>query len=287
MSKILVIGSGEWGKALASAFGCEVLAGRAEPQEIAADIVVLATKSQAVADVLRKHSFGSAKIVLSSKGFDLQSMKLQTEIASEVLPNNEIAVLSGPNFAAEIAAGLPAVATIASVKLATAQGLAEQMTRKKFRLYPSDDVIGVQILGAIKNVVAVACGIADGVKLGENARVAIITRSLAEISRLIIAMGGKAETLMLPAGVGDLFLTCSSKQSRNFSLGLDIAAKNKFDPDQTELCEGYYACEAIYKLAQMLKIEMPICNSVYEVIYNNQDVHGQIEKLLERPRNKT
>jgi glycerol-3-phosphate dehydrogenase (NAD(P)+) len=284
MSNILVIGSGEWGNALAAAFGTEVIAGRAEARKIEADIVVLAVKSQAVAEVLKRHDFGLAKIVSAAKGFDLATMRLQTDIAAEIIPNNQFSVLSGPNFAAEIAIGLPAVATIASKNIDDAKDLAREMTSKNFRLYPSDDVVGVQVMGAVKNVVAIACGIAQGKKLGENARAAIITRALAESARLIVSMGGKAETLLLPAGVGDLFLTCSSAQSRNFRLGLEIAEKNKFVHDQSFLCEGYYACEAIYKLAKQRKIEMPICNSVYEVIYNNKDVHGQINQLLERSR---
>ena len=285
-TKIVVIGSGEWGAALSKAFSAKLIAGRAEPQKIDADIVVLAVKSQVVAEVLKKHDFGKAKIVLSAKGFanvdDGATQKLQTEIAAEILPNNEFAVLSGPNFATEISAGLPAVATIASTNFKTAEDLAHTMSRKNYRLYPSDDVIGVQILGAIKNVIAIACGIAEGNKLGENARAAIITRSLAEISRLIKALGGKPETLLLPAGVGDLFLTCSSEKSRNFRLGENIAENGRFIANPNFLCEGYSACEAIKKLATRINIEMPICNSVYEVIYNNQDVHGQINQLLER-----
>jgi len=286
-SKIVVIGSGEWGSAIAKAFGAELIAGRAEAQKIDADIVVLAVKSQAVAEVLKKHNFGSSKIVLSAKGFDPLTQRLQTEVATEILPNNEFAVLSGPNFASEIAAGLPAVATIAAANMKTAEELAQIMSRKNYRLYPCDDIIGVQILGAIKNVIAIACGIAQGNKLGENARAAIITRSLAEIARLVKALGGKSETLLLPAGVGDLFLTCSSEKSRNFRLGENIAENGRFVANPKFLCEGYYACDAINKLANKIKIEMPICNSVYEVIYNNQDVHGQINQLLERPRLKT
>jgi glycerol-3-phosphate dehydrogenase (NAD(P)+) len=286
-NKIIVIGSGEWGSALAKTFGAELVAGRAPAQKFAADIIVLAVKSQAVAEVLKRHDFSNAKIVLAAKGFEPATQKLQTEIAAEILPNNEITVLSGPNFASEISAGLPAVASIACANFATAELLANTLSRKNFRLYPTDDVIGVQILGAVKNVIAIACGIAEGNKLGENARAAIITRSVAEIARLVSALGGKPETLLLPAGVGDLFLTCSSEKSRNFRFGEEIAKNGRFIANPEFLCEGYFACEAIKKLADRKKIEMPICNSVFDVIYNNQDVHGQINQLLERPRLKT
>lgn len=283
-NKILVIGSGEWGKALAGVFGAEVLRGRADSTKIEADIVVIATDSQSVRGVLQKHQFGDCKIVIAAKGLELGSLKLLSAVAAECL-HNDVAVLSGPNFAAEIAAGLPAVATIASEKDGLAEELALILGRKNFRLYASHDIVGVQVAGALKNVIAIACGIAHGKKLGENARAAIVTRALAEIARLTAALDGKPETLLQPAGVGDLFLSCSSTTSRNFRFGEMVATVGV--PDVSEfLSEGYFACAAVKNLAEQLKIEMPICNSVYEVIYNKQDVYEQINQLLERPRTK-
>lgn len=283
-NKTLVIGSGEWGSALASVLGAETLAGRADATKISAQIVVVACNSQSVREVLQKHSFGKATLVIAAKGFELSSQKLLSQVAAECLPENEVTVLSGPNFAVEVAAGLPAVATIAAENLATASALCDELSRKTFRLYPSGDIISTQIAGAVKNVIAIATGIAAGAGLGENARAAIITRALAEISRLCVALGGEAKTLLQPAGVGDLFLTCSSEKSRNFRFGLAIGKAGKFEKTPEFLCEGYFAVEAIVKLAIQQKIEMPICNSVFEVIYNKNGVYEQIDRLLERAR---
>lgn len=284
MSKITVIGSGSWGKALASVFGAdEVIAGREAAREIDADYVFIAVEAQKFREVITRHKFSqTATIIICSKGIEQGSLKLLGEIVEEVLPNCEYAILSGPNFANELDQGLPAATTIACKWDKMGEKIIKDLARPHFRLYLTDDVIATQVGGAVKNVIAIASGIAIGKGLGENARAAIITRGIAEISRLAVALGGRAETLMGLGGFGDMILTCTSVKSRNTSFGVALAKgqENK----NNGVVEGYYTAKSVHDLTKKLNIEMPICFMVHEILYNGKDINEAINDLLKRPQ---
>ena len=225
-------------------------------------------------------------LVICSKGIEQQSMGLMSEVLATCFPNNPILVLSGPTFATEVAAGLPTAVTLAGDNIEITEQVADQLGSDAFRPYTSDDVIGAQIGGAIKNVLAIACGIADGRELGNNARAALITRGLAEIRRLCIAKGGKSETLMGLSGIGDLVLTCTSTISRNYSLGFALG-QNRLLTDIMEerksIAEGVFTASAAAALAKTLSIEMPITFAVNEILNGGKDIDGVVSTLLSRP----
>jgi glycerol-3-phosphate dehydrogenase (NAD(P)+) len=234
--------------------------------------------SETLQQVLKKETY----VVLCSKGIELESGLLMSEVASSVLKNHSIAILSGPTFAAEVASDLPTAATIAHHELTTARFLASTLGSPNFRLYPSQDVIGVEIGGALKNVIAIASGIALARGMGENTRAALITRGLAEMARLGQALGADPETFLGLSGVGDLVLTCTSTQSRNLSFGLQLG-KGTVSQDEGILTEGAYTVAALMKLGQMMEIDMPICQAVYNVLYKKNSVEEEIKSLLSRP----
>ena len=210
-----------------------------------------------------------------------------SEVVGTILPNNPIAVLSGPNFADEAARGLPTATTIACADASLGERLLYAIGGKLFRPYYSDDIIGTQVGGAVKNVIAIACGIAVGHGLGENARAAIITRGMAEMTRLCIAKGGKPETLSGLSGIGDLLLTCSSEKSRNMSLGIAIGKLGRVAEDiptgRRGVTEGVATAESVTELAQKLGISMPICAAVQHILYDKAPIREAISELLERP----
>ena len=288
-NKITVVGSGSWGKALAQLFGAdEIVAGRSEPTIINAQYVFLAVEAQKYREVLAKHKFSpDSIIIICSKGIEQKTLCLMHEVLEQTVPN-KYAVLSGPNFAEEIAKGLPAVATVASKDAAVREALSRDLARPNFRIYTSDDVASVEICGAVKNVMAIAAGVCVGRGLGENAKAALVTRGLAELARLSAAKGGKLETLFTPAGVGDLILTAGSTKSRNFEFGYNIGKEGKFDPNNINeargVIEGYYTANSLYELAQKLGVEMPICITAYEILYKNKKVDEAINDLLKRPQ---
>ena len=219
-------------------------------------------------------------LIICSKGIEQNSLKLMSEVIEEILPNNPIAILSGPNFALEVAKNLPAITSISSVNISLANELAHKLTSPNFRVYPNQDIIGTQIIGAAKNVLAIATGITIGKNLGENAKSAVFSRGIYEINNLLLAKGGKTETLLSPAGIGDLNLTCSSLTSRNTTYGMLIAQGNK--NSNTSLIEGFYTAESIFMLSKALKIEMPIAETIYQVTHQNLTLEQAIEKLLKR-----
>ena len=225
-------------------------------------------------------------LVICSKGIEQKSMKLMSEVLAGSFPNNPILVLSGPTFAAEVAAGMPTAVTLAAKNIKIAEQVADQLGSEAFRPYTSDDVIGAQIGGAIKNVLAIACGIADGRELGNNARAALITRGLAEIARLCVAKGGKSETLMGLSGIGDLVLTCTSTKSRNYSLGFALG-QNRLLTDimneRNSIAEGVFTASAAAALARTLSIEMPITWAIDEILNGVKDVDRVVSTLLSRP----
>lgn len=229
----------------------------------------------------------SVPIAIASKGIERGSLMLMSEIVQSLLPKNPIGVISGPNFAEEAARGQPTATTFASTDAKLLDTLIYTLGGKLFRPYLSDDVIGAQIGGAVKNVIAIACGIALGKKMGENARAALVTRGFAEMARLAEAKGGKYETLMGLSGLGDLILTCGSAKSRNTSFGMALgqgrAKEEVLLSRGRSATEGVIAAESVMKLAQKLNVDMPICHAVYRILYENAPIEQVIGELLERP----
>lgn len=226
-------------------------------------------------------------IILATKGIERGSLLLMSEVTQSIMPINPLAVISGPNFAVEAAAGLPTATALATHHPHVAEQVSYLLNGKYFRIYGNDDPIGTQVGGALKNVLAIACGIAIGRSLGENARAALLTRGLAEISRLARAKGGREETLMGLAGLGDAMLSCSSEKSRNYALGVAIGKGGDTKPasptGRGALHEGVATAESAFHLAQKLGVNMPIVTAVHDVLRGALPVEGAIEKLLDRP----
>lgn len=225
-------------------------------------------------------------LLICSKGIETKTGALMSEVAASELPDFKIAVLSGPTFAGEAAKGLPTAVTIAAQDINLAQLLAEASANKTFRPYSSSDVIGVQIGGAVKNVIAIGCGIVVGRGLGENARAALITRGLAEMTKLALACGAKAETLAGLSGLGDLVLTCGSTQSRNMSLGAALGkgeSLQKVLSSRKSVSEGVETARAVVQLAATKNVDMPICKAVHDILHQGADVEHTIAGLLSRP----
>ena len=257
---------------------------------VSADILLLTIPSQSVRTLcisLSDMISAEKPLVICSKGIERGSLALMSEVVGQILPSNPLAVLSGPNFAGEAARGLPTATTLACDDNVLGEQMVYALGGKLFRPYLTDDLIGAQIGGAVKNVIAIACGISLGRGYGENARAAIITRGLNEISRLAKVKGGRQETLSGLSGIGDLMLTCSSLQSRNMSLGYAIGKGEpvkKILPSNTHgLTEGAVTADSVYELSMKLGISMPICAAVYQILKENVTVDEGIAELLERP----
>ncbi len=221
----------------------------------------------------------------ATKGLEHETGELLSSVAQKILGDRPIGVISGPTFAGEVARGLPTAVTVASTDAEHADRLAGYLHSDRFRAYSSDDIIGLQIGGAAKNVMAIAAGIADGLNFGANTRAALITRGLAEIMRLGIAMGGKQETFMGLAGLGDLALTCTDNQSRNRRMGLALAEGKSIEQAKLEIgqeVEGVGAAKVVHNKAKELGIEMPITEQAYLVLYQGLDPKKAVQNLLER-----
>ena len=227
-----------------------------------------------------------SRICWATKGFELHSGKLPHQVAAEVLGEDRpVAVLSGPTFAKEVGEGLPTAMTIAANNEEFGQSLAATISGKNFRAYTSDDFIGVEVGGAIKNVLAIGAGMCDGLGFGANARVALITRGLVELTRLGVALGAKQETMMGLAGMGDLVLTCTDNLSRNRRMGLALASGRTVAEAQEEIqqvVEGVLAAEAVKEVADNLGIEMPICHQVYRILYEGASPREAVGELMGR-----
>ena len=227
------------------------------------------------------------RMCLASKGMEPGTFALNHEVAAECVGRVPVAVLSGPSFAREVAAGLPTAITIASSSGETAAAFADRFHGESFRVYTHHDVIGVQVGGAVKNVMAIAAGISDGLGFGANARAALITRGLSEIMRLGIAMGGQRDTFMGLTGLGDLVLTCTDDQSRNRRLGLALARGASLDKARHEIgqaVEGIRTAGAVIQLAARYGVEMPISEQVERVLHGKLTPEQAVRKLLERGR---
>lgn len=226
------------------------------------------------------------RLAWATKGFEHDTGKLLHQVAAEELGSGlPLAVLSGPTFAREVAAGMPTAVTIASNNADFALQLAEALHGPSFRAYTSDDMTGVEVGGAAKNVIAIGCGISDGLKFGANARAALITRGLAEITRLGLKLGARAETFQGLAGLGDLVLTCTDNQSRNRRLGLALAAGKRLkdiENDIGQVVEGVYAAEAVHHLAKRLGVDMPITEQIYRILYQDLTPRVAVEALMAR-----
>ena len=225
-------------------------------------------------------------IVICAKGIEERTGALLSEVVVEALPQAPLALLSGPTFAAEVAAGFPTAITLAASDPALGQRLVQSLGSRAFRPYYTDDVAGAQIGGAVKNVIAIACGIVVGRQLGDNARAALITRGLAEMARLALAKGGRGETLMGLSGLGDLTLTCTSLQSRNHSLGVALGEGKRLAEilaARHSVAEGVTSASATAALAERLRIDMPIVAAVDAILHRGAAIDATIEALLSRP----
>ncbi|HFD33261.1 MAG TPA: NAD(P)H-dependent glycerol-3-phosphate dehydrogenase [Gammaproteobacteria bacterium] len=226
------------------------------------------------------------RIAIASKGFEDNTLCLLHDVVNDVLgKNTDVCIVSGPTFAMEVAKGLPTAITVASKNQTFASQIANYLSNDHFRAYTNDDIIGVEVGGAVKNIMAIAAGIADGLGFGANTRAALITRALVEISRLGQRLGGKPETFMGMAGLGDLILTCTDNQSRNRRVGLGLA-KNKslldIQNDLGQVAEGISTTKKVYLLSKKLNIEMPIVEQVYNVLYENEAPIEAVKQLLAR-----
>jgi glycerol-3-phosphate dehydrogenase (NAD(P)+) len=227
-----------------------------------------------------------AIVAWATKGLEPATGRMLNQVATEVLGEHRtIGVISGPTFAKEVAHGLPTAVTVAARDAASAEAIAAWLRSDRVRVYTSTDMVGVELGGAIKNVLAIATGISDGLGLGANARAALITRGLAEMRRLVEALGGKSETVMGLAGIGDLVLTCTDNQSRNRQVGLALGKGRKLQVTLAEIgqvAEGVATAREVRGLAQRLKVDMPITEQVYRVLFEGVSPQAAVEVLLKR-----
>ena len=320
MSRIGVIGGGAWGTALAqvAAAGGETLLWAREPEVVQAvneahenrlflagvpldpairatgalddledcDGLLVVTPAQHMRAVLAAMPSLTMPLILCAKGIEETSMKLMHDVARETQPACPIAVLSGPTFAHEVAAHLPTAVTLAAEDPQIGAALRDRIALPWFRPYLSDDVIGAEIGGAVKNVLAIACGVVEGRRLGQNARAALISRGFAEMTRFGLARGARAETLAGLSGLGDLVLTCSSTSSRNFSLGKGLGegrSAAELLADRRTVAEGAFTAPVLHRAARQAGIDMPIVGAVCALLSGEAGVNEVVEKLLARP----
>jgi glycerol-3-phosphate dehydrogenase (NAD(P)+) len=252
------------------------------------DLVLAVPPAQHMRGTLRTLTAGCPRgpIVLCSKGIEQGSLKLMTEVLEETLPGHAVAVLSGPSFAGEVARGLPTAVTLACPDEGLGRAIAEAIATPTFRPYLADDMIGAEAGGAIKNVLAIACGMVEGRGLGRSAHAAVITRGFAEMVRFAVALGAEAETLNGLCGLGDLVLTCSSPQSRNMSVGLALGQGKTLEEalsGKLSVAEGVASAPAVRELARSLQVETPICEAVAAILAGELGVDEAIADLLSRP----
>lgn len=326
MNRIAVLGAGSWGTALAMQFartgrpttmwGIErdeihamarerrndaYLPGVPfpEPLEVTtqldealrdAEDVLVVVPSHAFRETLQRIRDAGVKpryVSWATKGFETASGLLPHQVAARMLdPGVPTAVISGPTFAAEVAAGLPSAVTIASADEGNSQRLANAISTTTFRAYTSSDIVGVEVGGATKNVLAIGAGISDGLGFGANTRIAMVTRGLMEMTRLGHALGARRETFMGLSGIGDLVLTCTDDQSRNRRFGLRLAQGASVDESREaigQVVEGYYAARAVRLVAARLNVELPIVEQIYRIIYEGLAPREAVAALMNRP----
>jgi glycerol-3-phosphate dehydrogenase (NAD(P)+) len=253
------------------------------------DLVLVVAPAQHLRSVLTGFSAfvrPGLPLVLCAKGVEQDSLKLMTEVAAEAVPQAALAVLSGPSFAGEVARALPTAVTLACADEALGQKLAQLIATPTFRPYVANDMLGAEIGGAVKNVLAIACGIVEGRGLGRSAHAALITRGFAEMTRMAVALGGRPETVAGLCGLGDLVLTCSSPQSRNMSVGLALGAGETLEAalsGKLSVAEGVASAPAVRALAAKLGVEAPISEAVAAILAGEVEVDAAIQGLLARP----
>lgn len=253
------------------------------------DALLMVTPAQHMRRMLEElapHVAEGKPVVLCAKGVEQSTSQLLTEVLAEAMPLALPAVLSGPSFAAEVARGLPTAVTLACEDEAVAEALVHAIGLATFRPYYSSDLIGAEIGGAVKNVLAIACGIVEGKKFGDSARAALTTRGFAELTRLGLALGAKPETLAGLSGLGDLILTCNSPKSRNMSLGLALGEGKTLEEimgSRNSVSEGVHSATAVVALARKYDIEMPIAEAVADIVMGRASVDETIAALLARP----
>ncbi len=322
---IVILGAGSWGTALAIQFArsgtATTLWGRVEdhldrliedrenqhylpgarfPDSLviepdleramaSAPMVLVAVPShafRATLESIRPMLQTDARLAWATKGFEVETGKLPHQVAEEVLGVGiATAVVSGPTFAKEVGAGLPTAMTVASADADFAAELAASISGENFRAYTSDDMVGVEVGGAVKNALAIGAGICDGLGFGANTRVALITRGLVEMTRLGVALGAKPATFMGLAGMGDLVLTCTDDLSRNRRMGLALAAGKTIDEAAIEIgqvVEGVKAADAVHRVATTAGVEMPICEQIYRILYQGEDPRAAVSALMQR-----
>jgi glycerol-3-phosphate dehydrogenase (NAD(P)+) len=234
---------------------------------------------------IQPHLSAEVRIAWATKGFEHATGKLPHQVVREVLGNRPGAVLSGPTFAREVGAGLPTAMTVASSDESFAKDLATNLSGPNFRAYTQSDILGVEVGGAVKNVIAIGSGIADGMGFGANTRVALITRGLAEMMRLGVKLGAQRETFMGLAGLGDLVLTCTDDQSRNRRFGMALGRGESATQAQSaihQVVEGVPAARAVCAVARAVKVEMPICTEIYQIMYESKPVRAAVQALMGR-----
>ena len=252
------------------------------------DLVILAVPSHFLRGVLQPMAAAvpiGAVLVSATKGLEPSSALRMSEILAQVVPGRAVAALSGPSFAREVALGKPTALVVASADAAVARSLQERLSAPAFRLYTNRDLVGVEIGGALKNVMAIATGLSDGLELGENARAALITRGLAEMGRLAVCLGGQPATLAGLAGLGDLVLTCTGSQSRNHRLGLAVAGGQTLaqaEGSTPMVAEGVRTVASARMLAGRAGVSMPICDEVSAVLFETKPVREALDSLLAR-----
>jgi glycerol-3-phosphate dehydrogenase (NAD(P)+) len=318
--RIGVIGGGAWGTALAqvAAEGGETLLWAREPEVVESvnsghenshflpgimlnpviratadladltdcDALLVVTPAQHMRGVLASMPPLRIPLILCAKGMEERTMELMHEVAYDAQPGASISILSGPTFAHEVAAGLPAAVTLAAEDRAVGERLRDRLARPWFRPYLSDDVVGAEIGGAVKNVLAIACGVVEGKGLGQNARSALISRGFAEMTRFGLARGARAETLAGLSGLGDLVLTCSSTSSRNFSLGKGLGegrSARELLADRRTVAEGAFTAPVLARAAAQAGVDMPIVAAVCALLSGEASVDAVVERLLARP----
>ncbi len=325
MSKITVLGAGGWGMALAlTAFknGCEVaiwspfenevsalrekrtneklLKGVYLPEDIKItddlsvvkgdDITIIAVPSVAVREVAKKLSaFKNSGITVNvSKGLEKGSLKRLSQVIKEEVPEYPVVVLSGPSHAEEVARDVPTSLVAACEKASAAERVQDIMTGEALRIYTAFDLVGVELGGAFKNIIAVAAGFCDGLELGDNSKAALITRGLAEMSRLGVCMGAKEYTFAGLTGIGDLIVTCTSRHSRNNRFGFKVGTGMSVEEALEEVgtVEGYYAVALAHDLSIKHNIELPIIEECYKILYENKDINNVVTDLMRRPKRR-
>lgn len=255
------------------------------------DLLLLVPPSQVMRSVMRQaaeHIAEQTLLVSAAKGIETDSLQTMSEVLEEVLPpalHQQLAYLSGPSFAREVAAGMPTAVVVASRDISIAQQVQEAVSTEVFRAYTNTDILGVELGGALKNVIALAAGVADGLGFGHNSRAALITRGLAEMTRLGLAKGAQAATFAGLTGMGDLVLTCTGDLSRNRSVGIELGRGRKLAEilgGMKMVAEGVKTCQSTYQLAQKLGVEVPITEQMYRILYEDKDPRRAVSDLMAR-----